>query len=64
MKEPELGFPTKDDEKKYGEIMVEADATRHPDNPDRPFESKSSKRNNFIKTIWDKHDETPKQKAK
>ena len=43
MKEPEPGFPTKEDEKNYGEIMVEADAIRHPDNPDRPFESKSSK---------------------
>jgi len=64
MKDPEPKFPTKKDEKNYGEIMVEADATRHPDNPDRPFESKSSKRNNFIKTIWDKHYETPKQKAK
>ena len=64
MKEPELGFPTKDDEKKYGEIMVEADAIRHPDNPDKPFESKSFKWINFIKPIWDEYVKKTKQKAK
>ena len=64
MKEPEPGFPTKEDEKNYGEIMVEADTIRHPDNPDRPFESKSSKWNNFIKPIWDEYEKKQKQKAK
>ena len=40
MKEPELGFPTKDDMKNYGEIMVKGDAIRHPNNPETPYEKK------------------------
>jgi len=63
MKQPEPGFPTKEDVKNYGEIMVEADAIRYPDNPDRPFKSKSSKWNNFIKPIWDEYEKKTKQKA-
>ena len=51
MKRPELGFPTEDDKKNYGEIMVEADAIRHPDRPERPYETKSLKWKKFIKHI-------------
>jgi len=64
MKEPELGFPTKDNEKNYGEIMFKADAIRHPDNPDRPFEIESFKWEKFIKPLWDEYVKKPKQKAK
>jgi len=63
MKEPELGFPTKD-KKNYGEIMVEADAIRDPENPDRPFETKSFKWKEFITPIWDEYEKKPKQEAK
>ena len=55
MKEPEPGFPTKEDVKNYGEIMFKADAIRHPDNPNTPYETKSFKWKKFIKPIWDEY---------
>jgi len=44
--------------------MVEADAIRHPGNPDTPFESKSFKWKYFIKPIWDEYVKKTKHKAK
>jgi len=64
MKEPELGFPTKNDMKKYGEIMVKADAIIYPDNPETLYERKSFKWKKFIKPIWDEYEKKTKQKAK
>jgi len=65
MKEPELGFPTKNGMKNYGEIKVKADAIRHPGNPEMPYERKSFKWKNFIKPIWDEYDKKKTiQKAK
>jgi len=64
MKEPEPGFPTKEDVKNYGEIMFKADAIRHPDNPNTPYETKSFKWKKFIKPIWDEYAKKKKQKAK
>jgi len=49
MKEPEPGFPTKEDEKNYGEILFKADAIRHPKNPNSPYESNSFKWMNMRK---------------
>jgi len=64
MRNPEPGFQTKEDEKNYGEIMIEADAIRHPVNPDTPYKRKSLKWKNFIKKIWDEYVKKKKQKAK
>jgi len=55
MKEPEIRFPTKDDMKNYGEIMVKADAIRHPINSETPYYEKSFKWKKFIKPIWDEY---------
>ena len=52
---PEIRFPTKDDMKNYGEIMVKADAIRHPINSETPYYEKSFKWKKFIKPIWDEY---------
>jgi len=62
MKEPEPGFPTKEDEKNYGQIMFKADAIRHPKNPNSPYESNSFKWKKFIKPIWDEYKKKKKKK--
>jgi len=64
MKRPELGFPTEDDKRNYGEIMVEADAIRHPDHPERPYKTKSFKWKKFIEQICDEYEKKQKHKAK
>jgi len=64
MKRPVVGLATEEDKKNYEEIMVETGAIRNRTNPQKPAANKGYKCENFIKPIWDKYVQKPKQKVK
>ena len=64
MKRPVVGLATEEDKKNYEEIMVETVAVRNRKNPRKPVVNRSNKWENFIRPIWEKHVQKPKQKVK
>jgi len=64
MKKPRTGVYDGDDVKHYREIMKRTYAMRHPENPQRSAANRWRKWENFMRPIWDKHVQKPKQKAK
>jgi len=63
-KNPVIGLASEEDMKNYEKIMVETGAMRYRKNPDRPAERKSEKWKKYIRPIWEKYVQRPKQKAK
>ena len=64
MKRPVVGLATEEDKKNYEKIMVETGAMSNRKNPQRPIATRGHKWENFIRPIWEKHVQKPKQKVK
>jgi len=64
MKRPVVGLATEEDKKNYEEIMVETVAMRNRKNTQKPAANRGNKWENFIRPIWEKHVQKPKQKVK
>ena len=64
MKRPIVGLATEEDKKNYEEIMTETGAMRNRKNPQKPAANKGYKWETFIRPIWEKHVQKPKQKVK
>ena len=50
--------------KNIKKIMVETEAMKHPENPDKPLTNGGHKWENFLRSLWEKHVKAPKEKAK
>jgi len=63
-KKTKTGAYDGNDVKNYKEIIKITGAMRHPENPQKPAANRGHQWKNFIRPIWEKHVQKPKQNAK
>jgi len=63
-KKQKTGAYDGNDVKNYKEIIKMTGAMKHPENPEGPAANRGHKWKNFIRPVWEKHEQKPKQKVK